>query len=273
MIMSIIEIKCLIFLKRENICDTPSFPWKDGEGRKKKIMLEERYISGQYFEEWPTWHVEISPWSAGQIYRMMEKNHIMPKTICDVGCGAGEVLKQLQVRMPDECQFWGYEISPQAFELAKSRENERLHFKLADIKQEKNVFFDLLLMIDVIEHVEDYFDFLRAIKSKSQYKILHIPLDLSARSIMSDGLIKVRERHGHIHYFTKNIALQALKDVGYEVLDCFYTSPSIDLRTDDGFTNEIRRTLMKWPRKLLFAIHEELAVHMLGGWSLMVLAK
>src|SRR5579859_7683147 len=139
-------------------------------------MFEELYTSGSYLEKNPTWHVEESPWKAKQVLRMIAQNNMVPGTICEVGCGVGEVLKQLQEHMDNESLFWGYDISPQAFELCKSRANERLHFKLADIRQEQDTFFDLILVMDVIEHLEDYFGFLREIRSKSQYKILHIPL-------------------------------------------------------------------------------------------------
>lgn len=203
---------------------------------------------------------------------MMAKNNLVPKTICEVGCGAGEILKQLQVHMDEECTFWGYEISPQAFELCKSRSNERLHFKLEDFTKENGVFFDLILLMEVIEHLEDYFSFLRGIKPKGQYKILNIPLDLSMNTVMSGKLIKFREIYGHIHHFTKDIALQMLKDVGYEVLDYFYASQSIELPVHDA-KSEIKRKLLKLPRKLGFAVHKDLAVRVLGGWSLLVLAK
>ena len=235
-------------------------------------MIEEIYTSGAYLDKWPTWHVEISPWSAKQIFRMMKRNNIAPKTICEVGCGAGEILRQLQLRMNDECTFRGYEISPQAIELCKSRANEQLQFTLADFRQEKDVFFDLILIIDVIEHVEDYFSFMRDIQPKGLYKIIHIPMDLTMRSFFRGRLLQLRNEHGHIHYFTKDIALAMLKDSGYEVLDYFYTTPSIDLPTV-GSINEIRRKFMNLPRKLLFSMHEDVAAQTLGGMSLMVLAK
>jgi cyclopropane fatty-acyl-phospholipid synthase-like methyltransferase len=232
-------------------------------------MFEELYTGDSYLEKNPTWHVEESPWKAKQVLRMIAQNNVVPGTICEVGCGVGEVLKQLQEHMDNESLFWGYDISPQAFELCKSRANERLHFKLADIRQEQDTFFDLILVMDVIEHLEDYFGFLREIRSKSQYKILHIPLDLSVQTILRrNGLLKVRKSYGHIHYFTKEIAIQLLKDVGYEVLDYFYTSRAIEVPS-----NEFRRNLLRWPRKLLFAISEDLAARILGGWSLLVLAK
>ncbi len=235
----------------------------------EKIMMENLYSSGTYLEKNPTWHIEESPWKARQVRRMMMRNHIAPKTICEVGCGAGEILKQLQEQMDSECLFWGYEISPQALELAKSRANERLHFKLADIRQEQDIFFDSILIMDVIEHVEDYFSFLREIRPKSHYKIIHIPLDLSAQTVIRrNGLLNVRESYGHIHYFTKEIAIQTLKDIGYEVLDFFYTARATELPTD-----QIRRKLLKLPRMLLFGINQDLAAKILGGWSLLVLAK
>ncbi len=236
------------------------------------MKFEELYTSGKYLEKWPSWHIEVSPWSAKQILRMMKCNHLLPKTICEVGCGAGEILKQLQTCMSDEATFWGYEISPQAFELCQSRANARLHFKLADFTQEKDVFFDLILAIDVVEHVEDCFGFLRDLRPKSEYKIFHIPLDLAVKTLLFGKLRQRRQGHGHIHYYTKDITLQTLEDVGYEVLDYFYTSPSVDLPTK-GTLDEIRRKLMILPRKLSFAIHQDVAVHLLGGWSLMVLAK
>jgi SAM-dependent methyltransferase len=200
--------------------------------------------------------------------RMLAHNHLAPKTISEIGCGAGEVLKLLQQEMGPTCTFWGYEISPQAFEMSKSRANERLHFKLADLRQEGDAFFDLILILDVIEHVEDYFSFLRDLKSKSQYKLIHLPLDLSVQSLLRPhGLLDVRRAYGHIHYFTKSVALEMLKEVGYEIVDWFYAPRSI------GLANNIIKKLLIPPRLLFFSIHRDLAVRTLGGYSLMVLAR
>jgi hypothetical protein len=110
---------------------------------------------------------------------------------------------------------------------------------------------------------------LREIKPKSQYKMLHIPLDLSVQTVLRPrGLLGVREAYGHLHYFTKETALQALKDADFEILDYCYTSRAIEQPT-----HELRRNLLKLPRKLLFAMHQDFAAHLLGGWSLLVLAK
>lgn len=231
-------------------------------------MFEELYTSGEYLEKNPTWHVEESPWKAKQILRMMRQSGIVPRTICEVGCGAGEVLKQLQERMDTACSFWGYEISPQAFELCQPRANEKLQFILADIRQEKDIYFDLILIMDVIEHLEDYYSFLRDIRPKSEYKIIHLPLDLSVQGLVRpNSLLGVRRAYGHIHYFTKDVAIQMLKDVGYEVLDYFYAPRSI------GLADNLAKKLLIAPRLLFYSIHKDLAVLILGGYSLLILAK
>ncbi len=231
-------------------------------------MFQQLYTSGAYQEKNPTWHVEESPWKARQILRILAKHHLAPKTICEVGCGAGEILKQLQQQMSSDCRFWGYDISPQALELAQTRANDRLQFKLADIRQEQHAFFDLLLVMDVVEHLEDCFSFLREIKSRGRYKILHIPLDLSVQTLLRpNALLKVRQAYGHLHYFTKETALAMLRDTDYEVLDYFYTSRAIEMPT-----RELPRKLLKLPRAILGTIHQDIAAHLLGGWSILVLA-
>lgn len=54
------------------------------------------YIDGAYLEKNPLWHVDESSFKAKHILRMLQENHLQPKSICEVGCGAGEVLKLLQ---------------------------------------------------------------------------------------------------------------------------------------------------------------------------------
>jgi hypothetical protein len=73
---------------------------------------------------------------------------------------------------------------------------------------------------------------------------------------------------GHIHYFTKETALASLVDTGYDIIDYFYTAGSIDLRV-----KSIKSLLARLPRKILYKINKDMAVRILGGHSLMVLAK
>jgi len=228
---------------------------------------EEIYKDGQYFENNQSWHVEDSPWKANQILKILTKNKIKPATVCEVGCGAGEILFQLSKQLP-ETEFFGYEISPQAFRLTESRKNEKLKFYLNDFFQEEG-FYDVVMAIDVIEHVEDYFSFLRALRKRGTYKIFHIPLDLSVQTVLrSSPILAGRKQVGHIHYFTKETALANLQGAGYEIIDHFYTAGMVELPG-----KPLRSRILNVPRKLMYKVSKDLTVRILGGYSLLVLTK
>ena len=231
-------------------------------------MINEIYTDGSYYEKNANWHVEDSPWKAAQIMKIIEKNNISFLSVCEAGCGAGEILNQLYAKMPDDTIFSGYEISEQAFQLAATRKKNRLNFYLKDLIKEPQTF-DIVLVIDVIEHISDFYGFLEKIREKGVYKIFHIPLDLSVQTVWrSKPILDGRKQVGHIHYFTKETALAALTDSGYTIIDYMYTAGMLELPN-----KPFRSKLLSWPRKILYKINPDFAVRVLGGYSLMVLAK
>ena len=192
-----------------------------------------------------------------------------PSSICEVGCGAGEILNQLSIHYGQEIDFIGYEISPQAFEICRKKSKKNLTFKLEDILKDQNEKYDIIMAIDVIEHIEDYYNFLRKLREKAKYKIYHIPLDLSVQTVFrSSPIMNGRKFVGHIHYFTKETALESLKDTGHEIIDFFYTRGLLEL-PNRGW----KADLLRVPRKLLFIVNKDLSVRVLGGYSLLVLSK
>tara|TARA_B100000963_G_C22496188_1_gene611559 strand:+ start:107 stop:835 length:729 start_codon:yes stop_codon:yes gene_type:complete len=222
--------------------------------------------NGEYFEKNPTWHVEDSPWKARQIYNIINRNSLSVKSIVEVGCGAGEILNQLYTLLPNDIKFTGYDISSDALNLAKERTKSRLKYKLKDfLKEDKK--FDLALLIDVFEHVDNYLGFLRSCRTKSLYSIFHIPLDISAQATIRNLQISARNEVGHLHYFTKDTALATLEDCGYGIIDYFYTKGSLDLQ------RTLNAKLAAIPRKILFNINRDFTVRLFGGFSLLVLTK
>lgn len=226
------------------------------------------YRDGTYLEKNPSWHIEESPFKVKYILQLLRRNSLDIHSVCEAGCGVGEILRLLQLELQPDVEFMGFDISPQAHELSKSRENARLHFKLADITTERRVLFDLMLVLDVIEHLEDYFSFLRATRTQARHKIFHFPLDLSAQAVIrKNGLLKRRRDHAHLHYFTKETALETLSDTGYVVRDYFYVPRSNEIGP------HLIQKVFRLPRAILFAIHQDFAARSLGGYSLMVLAE
>ncbi len=58
------------------------------------------YNDATYLNNNPTWHEEDAPFKAGKIAALLNNNHIDFKTVCEVGCGTGEILVQLAAQFP-----------------------------------------------------------------------------------------------------------------------------------------------------------------------------
>lgn len=233
------------------------------------MISRDIYTNGTYLKNNPNWGIKDAVWKAGIISALLKKNKINPRKIIEVGCGAGGILEALSHSF-ENAELTGYDISPQAIEMAKKRESERLHFNNEDIAANKNIKADLLLVIDVLEHIDDYYNFLGDLKPKSEYFVFHIPLDLAARTILKPHvLLQQRNAVGHLHYFSKEMVLWALKDKEYTIIDWLYTKPVIDTDSPDSFKRRIKKLL----RNFSFYINKDLSAKLWGGYSMMILAK
>lgn len=241
----------------------------DGIPKKQPIYTQETiYSQGQYFENNPTWHEEDGAWKADKILDIVKGNKLTPTSICEIGCGSGEILYCLYNDF-NLSELVGYEISPQAFKICKPKEKERLKFHLGNLLKLETPLFDLLLCIDVFEHVDDYMGFLRNLKNRSRYFIFHIPLDMFVLSVLrSEPILQARSKVGHLHYFSKETALCTLADCGYRVIDHFYTAGALELKS-----KSLKTSLANLPRVVLYKINPDFSVRLLGGYSLMVLAE
>lgn len=230
------------------------------------------YTDGQYLEATQTWHAEDSPWKARQIKKIIDKNGLRPNSIAEIGCGSGSILDELS-KQPElqHTYFAGYDISPQAIEIANKLENKRIEFFKEDILSDNNKkHFDILMVIDVFEHVPDYMGFVSKCKEKATYKIYHIPLDIHVSSVLRNTFTNSRYTIGHIHYFTADSAISTLRDTGHEIMDCFYTNGAIDLFKEHP---KVKTAVANLPRWLFSKLSVPFTARLFGGYSLLVLAK
>lgn len=235
-----------------------------------KVSSNDLYVSGEYYKNNPTWDIADAKWKADIIYNLLKKNDLQVSELIEIGCGAGGNLIELAKRDERIKKLSGYDISPQAIELASKNSTHRIDFFNKDITADEYITTELMLIIDVVEHVDDYYGFLRKLKTKSKYFVFHIPLDLSCRTVMKPHvLLQQRQSVGHIHYYTREIVDWALLDTGYEILDWVYTKPVVDTQPSDSFKRFIKKTL----RNFSFAINRDWSVKKWGGYSIMVLAR
>lgn len=229
-------------------------------------MPNERYAGGQYLAANPSWHEEDSAWKAGRICALLRQaGAASAACVAEVGCGTGGVLRELQRCLPG-ASLSGYDIAPAAIERARRHANERLSFHCEDITRAGKTF-ELLLCIDVFEHVEDPFAFLRAIRPLAPRMVFNIPLEMHVAGVLINHQLWTRRQFGHLHYYTAAIAFETLRECGYEAVAHAYPSRLLDQP----------RSASEWifwlPRKLGAWLRPELSARIFGGTSLLVLAR
>lgn len=230
----------------------------------------EMYTTEAYLSRNPTWDDEGAAWKAGIILDLLKKNNIKRDTIVEVGCGAGGILSRLAELEPSVTSLVGYDISPFAIKLAEQKANDRINFYEADFINMDTPGGDVLLVIDVIEHIDDYYGFMNKLKGRAEHVVFHIPLDLSCRNILKPHtLLLQRDLVGHLHYFTKEMVQWMLKETGFTIVDWLYTKPTIDT----GMPQSLKAIIKKNLRSLSFRINPDLSARLWGGYSMMVLAK
>jgi SAM-dependent methyltransferase len=229
----------------------------------RAMPVSKIYTDGSYARATGgSWHEEDSVFKSRQVLRMLERHpEIAAERICDIGCGTGGVLAELARSLDSAVRFTGYEVSPQAHSINGHRRAARCEFILGDPFREER-FFDLALVLDVVEHVEDCFAFLRECAAKATWKIYHIPLDASSSTVLRGT--HCWDSVGHLHLFTRETALKTVEHSGQRVHDWFLTPVSLERphRPATRLTNLPRRMLPDW-----------LGARIFGGYSIMILAR
>lgn len=227
-----------------------------------------RYTGNGYHENNPTWDREDSPWKAVRIAAILREHGIRPRLLAEVGCGAGGVLATLRTSFP-EAELYGYDIAPAAARFWGNHSSAGIHFTLGDFFEVSNCHYEVILLLDVLEHLANPFDFLMRLRERADYLVLHFPLDLSAMSVVRESsLLYVRNKSGHLHYFTKGLALALLRECGYQVLGWQYTGAAFSAPQRTWKTR-----LAGLVRRIAYAVDKDAGVRLLGGETLLVLAR
>ena len=230
--------------------------------------VSDKYINGDYLGKNPDWHRSDSLWKATRIKAILKDGGVEPRSICEVGCGAGGVLVHMKEMYPDTAMT-GYDISTDAAQFWNDHEGQGIQFCCADFLEHNQHAYDCILLIDVIEHLNDPNKFLQAVRKSSKYFVFHFPLDLSVSTVLRERpLLNIRQKVGHIHYFTKGLALALLRESGFKVLNWRYTNSSLS-----GPDRSLKTRLAAIPRRFAYYINKDIGVRLLGGETLMVLAR
>jgi SAM-dependent methyltransferase len=222
------------------------------------------YNNGDYLSKNPGWHEIAAVWKASQILSLLADRDLRPESIVDIGCGTGGVLDVIAETLHGT-RLVGYDPSAQAVGMVER--SARVEIRVGTAK-DIHEHYDLLISLDVLEHVEDYIGFLRSLRPIAHWFIFHIPLDISAQSVMREKpLLAGRSAVGHLHYFTRGTALASLETAGFRVVCDRLLLPS-----DMPGRKTITRAA-NVPRSLGKHLMPQLSARVMGGSTLLVLAS
>jgi SAM-dependent methyltransferase len=228
----------------------------------------DRYRDGCYLAMHPTWHMEDSLWKAEQILRLTPSEvWASPLRLAEIGCGAGGVLahlwRLLQARSTDVTVLDGYEISAEAIAIGKANFPE-VRFYQEEFSAEGSRY-DIVLLIDVLEHVPDPATLIRVVAGRANTLILHIPQQDSWNARIRNKFPEFEATLGHIHYWDARSALELLHSCDLHVVRWAFT-PTFEQRYRDRRT--FRSKLAYWPRRVGVLLGlTGLMAKILGGFS------
>lgn len=204
--------------------------------------MEDIYKNHTYIENNPNLHAEDSEFKYQNIITFLGSIKVEDKKIkiLDIGGGAGVigklVLDFFQSRKI-KVSFHSLDLSTKMLEIQKL--NNPSIEKLMNIEIEKCLEkdYDLILMIDVIEHIQKKDETAEFLNTISKYIIYNIPIEINLFDYLKNItlLFKYYKNQkkvlGHVHFFTYKKAQDFLK-THHEIVTsyfkpyCFYLKES-----------------------------------------------
>ena len=234
------------------------------------------YTSGEYANKNHSYHIEDSEFKWSNFFKVLKNSIIDFKkiiSVTEVGCGSGQILVEAKKSglFSYECKFEGYDINPDAINLAKKNSKEIDFFNEDFVTTNKNKR-DLIIAADVFEHVENSHNFLKEHKNKSEFFLFKNTLEIRLLTMLRSKNIFEHsfEKVGHLHFYTKKTAILLLKSCGYEILNYEYANNRFKEFKDK---KSFKQFLLSIPQYVVSIFNNNLACSLFGGYSLVVLAK
>lgn len=182
------------------------------------------YSSGEYIELNPSLHNEDSFFKFSNIKDVLQKSGILEFNvkykILDIGGGNGQVGKyfcEYLIEKGIDFEFDALDLSEDMLKIQKLNNQylSRTYSGELDLVPE---CYDIILLIDVIEHIEEYNSFLNKLNFKTSHVIFNIPIeknifDRLRNYYLRNGYYLEQYRTlGHVNFYSYSSSVQLLRN-------------------------------------------------------------
>jgi SAM-dependent methyltransferase len=207
----------------------------------------------QFYENWAKrredpleadYNAQASQWKWGHL-RPLISRHLTPRSVLEFGCGSGEMLALARSSFPG-AKLYGIDLAERMIEMARQRLGDATLMRGSDeLLRDWRPPVDLVLAIDILEHLEDPVRVASALGKAGRFVALWIPIE---RRVIRLGIAKqksgIEHLSGHIHFWTLDESRRLLRAAGLRILDQGMADPPESLRYHPAMT----RLEKVWPR-------------------------
>jgi len=141
-------------------------------------------------------------------------------SILDLGCGDGSLLAECAHNVTAE--FEGSDISAEALAIARRALPDVRFFELDLMQGGLDKAYDVIILSEVLEHIEDDEFVLKAIAPHARHVVISVP---------GGPADKVDRRYGHFRNYTGTLLDEKLERCGYDIVRSFrWGFPLYDLQ-------------------------------------------
>lgn len=207
----------------------------------ENIRIKNLYLKDEYIKKNPSLHAEDSEWKIGKIIPLIDilinKYYITDHEInlLDVGGGAGLILKGISNYIEN---FYNIKVNRYALDLShgmllvqeKNNPNARLLNEDVCSTSLRNKEIDIVLMVDVIEHIPDSVKALKELERITRFAIFKVPLEDSIILNVWNFLKKGKPRQdaintvGHINIYNPFTLKREIEENGGLILNSSFTN-------------------------------------------------
>jgi len=207
----------------------------------------------QFYENWAQrredpleadYNAQASKWKWEHL-RPLISRHLTPESVLEFGCGSGEMLAMARSSFP-RAKLYGIDLSERMIDMAKQRLGDATLICGSDDRLEDwRPPVDLVLAVDILEHLVDPVKVARALGKAGRWVALWIPIE---RRVIRLGISKqktgIEHLSGHIHFWTLEESRRLLRAAGLRILEEGMADPPESLRYHPAMT----RLVPSWPR-------------------------